>query len=1820
MSSRKNVLRNHPKSNKRALDTLDKLLSQRSNQYNNGSSSPAGLASWMKSRSPPQVTKLPQPYSDSNVSPTPKRRKVGAYEESQKVIDRNVLNSQPDIRPNDDTENIEHSSSSIYYSPIHKMVAFSDKIDLSPPHSQNIASSPRSSDSKQPHKSILRNVTSLKAFNSDRTSDKNTSVMLTTQTLSQDSPNVQEYKPSQLEYWTNGEIHTLSNNNNINEFREILSGGLKILQEPVARRFEIYATFNNIIPIIDKPDIGSKNATAHINDDKILIVIANLQNIIPICLSHLEEEKISVINDSTVKNPFSIRLYIQIVKLFSILLSNFKIVKSLSNNIELQKKIKSVYKHSIEALASQFSNKAIIITHLTFLKDELFGKYYLDGEEIEAIVNVVMKIRETNSTNLMSEKLLLIKCFQSKYQNIMLKNVSIWLPGEVIPRIILDDGAFGWRIVISAISILLDLLKVYIDMTMYHNKLFNSIEVTSVHKVVPEKFLKPLLKTMSGRDNQDTTLGDIIRNHIRILVTNKKEYKISNDLWLAMVGLLYNNSKKIDQLFDQEESNSWIGVNKICFQTEDPSAKFLSLKVWRIVIYGVYIELSNKPFDASYNKKLLALLRRPFDMANAEIDNPTIKEAKMYLLNAITFISVALFSKRSTKYKLNKTIWNELLLPVYSMLLKNESSILLETRIIKLIFSIIGGDIEPVPSDEEIKEKKQWHNSPVIRVIASNGIPLSEIPAVKESSLNDIFPFVEDLLLKYLQGKNTNNFQIIIAKNLVQLTPTRYCNESQFNKYSNLAFNLFNKNDLTALDKQKYFYEFSISLISRFEDILFSSRLADMLATYLLRFKSIFDDNSETQIRLLKTLIKNVGDRQYEYLVLESFLKLKQEKTSIYITNWFGSMLLPKNISNTEFFILLRIVSMIPCKPVIANFVPLLVKFNTKLTVDQHNILDFLHMENWPPELVIYIVNLYARTNKNTLPKELQMIIQKFISRHPELFQSFLPLMNNSICGDMINNILDDNPKLVENITFLKLADIQKYFPENKRLYLLDNLSNFSVDVQIIIIKWIFNLDIVTDLRNYEAQIANFILNCDTLQTGIIIGNILSYCLENEWFDILSNLLDILLSKRNFIFIEDLLRDCDSARTIYLKPRTIVKIATEIEVLKQHMVVTINMFLTERNSSLRMTMINELIREENIDLLYSCKNHIYLFFLDFDNKLMESEKFTAIQIFKNFVNLVMLQSETSIYNFLYELTTLLPKQSNAYYRGYVHCFCSHLRLRDSSFKYNPELKLIYEALRHWEEGDNLSLYPDLFTSSKSTIIQSNIAKNSQKKKTEGDSQSSDIQISATQNLTYSHDQAVDISSSSVISDKSKNIITFSIPLNTARNRGYDNITTSLSKSKISGVEPNSLYELIHDSQEHLAKSTQLTQISKIDDAIKNDTENEILSTSVQDIENKVSTVPSFYTTNNLLANISHIVNKLTPTKFLGNRTVSESEEQTPDLNNILNDHQPNSFSPIMTQKFTDSSQSKTGNETLNKEREHTDTEEVNGPVGLSDGALDPLINCKLINIDGDALASGPAANQNDIIIIKQNMNTVTKEMRSRSPIIESESLVDNNQKRSAYSKINNQTQQISDYVDDDFLPVQINRDDNNFLKEMEIENDLSINHKPVSHNLKPIKEGKHDLESKYGNERNDQSTGLKIPIFNSLKMVSNGPSNQSINRKENYNKVAKEYKIPESVENQMFLNTLQDQKTLKTDDNQNFQLQSHLGVNDLSATLDQDSRESSPGLREHFPSRKARKLVTRIRSFSSDDFARLSPEERRNMRIEMLDLLMQLEYHTLNDK
>ncbi|GAV47383.1 hypothetical protein ZYGR_0H02240 [Zygosaccharomyces rouxii] len=1244
----------------RAIDRLDQHMMKRS-MKNSKSSSPSGpFLPWLSHKLPSNS------QSDSNgsqnheiSSPSPKRRKTASLSP--------IRNVESTIDGPSNTFPIEaRVVTSVQSSPIKKTVAFSDRVESSPTQ-QTPRSSPRPSSLQKPVKSILRNTDALRKCVSDISFkrppflNQNIDRNKTDRTAGID--------PHRLDFWVGGEVHSMLDPYNVHEFFNIIDGGLRILSEKtdecVVKRFEIYATFNNIMPP------SSTKGLNDINERKVNVLIDQMESIVNVCLPHLKEEQQKLLSTGEKKDPFSLRLYVQIVRFFNFILSNFKLLKWLSNKPQLQTNIKSIYEFSIEALTHDNTNKVMVAAQVALLGDSKFGSFFLNDDEITSLIRIIPSIKEIQSTNLINEKLILIRSLIAKYPRLMIDQVSIWFCGEVLPRILIENELNSTKIVATAVSTTLDLLKKCLDFSKGHEEIYRCVEVLFVKDVVPKKLLTKL--TPSQDDNLDSiaqqTLGQLLRKQIRYLIVAKQEYKLAMDLWLALTGLLYNNIDRLDYLSTHID-NEWLSLNLLCFHASSAQAKLLSIKVWRVLTYSICTHLEHETVK---NIRIVNLLQRPFEFTQQEQYEFNVMEGLIFHLTGIIYTA---FSGHSTisgeKFSL---LWEHVVKPVYMRKIFPSTSIQLRNRAIVLLLRLLGSKVmEQQANQQHQQEKQQPHThrnitkngAHPIRVIASAGVSARDIQPLSANVIGTNFETIKDLIFEAIRSNSSNlsqNSELIIA--LLKQMPSKFVNENSLEDFAELIreISIQRKDDKNV---GSHFVQLTCCLMSQFTPLLFEDR--KNFEAYLRKFEFIFSVNPDTKVKLLKELIMGLRGKVPEFFLIESFLEPQNGAIRKYVSNWIGSMLLSPTIPYEHFCSLVRIVNAVPTTEVLQNFLNLTSKVPFEV-----DLFHLLNLKSWDDkELTLFLKNSIIKNLKPNRP-ELYSFLENILRENEQLFSTLLPLLCQLGHYEVLRLVLTHRPTFLSHTLGVDEESFDQILPLEKLSFFLKNLLNYETFFQLRTIRWALKHNQINILFENSSVLQKCLFQqCtsseDTMKKEKLLLDLLSVTVLGEKWHYLSLLVIWCMENNEIGHLTTCFSKENLTPLIHLSPQALALMINKCGSLNPTLIEAVKRSFLTNDTQFNIGLIEELIVHNKFQLFILCGKEIVTFFLDNSSSLSGVEQDGVLSIFEKLVVSLMGQKKSLVLDFVEEISEKLPEAPDAYLLKIITILVEQLQVNGKKLK------------------------------------------------------------------------------------------------------------------------------------------------------------------------------------------------------------------------------------------------------------------------------------------------------------------------------------------------------------------------------------------------------------------------------------------------------------------------------------------------------------------------------------------------------------------------
>ncbi|AQZ12957.1 RIF1 (YBR275C) [Zygosaccharomyces parabailii] len=1209
----------------RAIDRLDQHMIKRS-KSNNRASSPVPFLSWITQKLPPPSSLLGQRDAPTQTSPSPKRRKTRSLSPSKIAEPRN---SHVGTIPDENRYGTGANSS-----PIKKSVAFSDKLESSPTQ-RSPRSSPRPTSVSKPSKSILRKNADTVRKSANDVTVRRSELMLTSRIGSASLENNSgAVDPHSVDYWVGGEVHSMLEFNNVHEFKNIVEGGLKFLSQKdavsITKRFEIYATFNNIMPVI--PGKGS----SEIAERKINVLIDHMDIVVDVCLSHLEEEQEKLLSTNSKKDPFVSRLYVQIVRFLNSILSNFKIIKWLTNKPQLQLKFKSIYRYSIEALTHNNTNKVIVAAQVAFLGDVKFGSFFLNDEELTSIIHTIPTIKEIQSTNLICEKLILIKNLLAKYPRLMIENVSLWLCGEVLPRILIDSEINCSKIVLTAVSTILDLLKKCLDVSKGHEDIYNSVQICTVREVVPAKLLPKLLPSQNDPENIiSQTLGQLLRKQLKYLILVKQEYKLAMDLWLAMTGLLYNSTDRLQQLTSATD-REWLDLNFLCFQAEDPQAKLLAIKVWRILTYSICSHLET---FSTENLRIIKLLQRPFTFSREDEYDFNIMEGLLFHLTGIIYTAFSGTNNlSSTKFDL---FWEHLVRPIYVERILISQSIQLKARANALLLRLLGGKIAE-PQNKQVC-KKIVHS---IKIIASAGVTARDIQPLPLNVIKSSYEAIKVLVFQAIESDSSNlcqNFDLITA--LLKLLPNKFVDKEHLREFTNAIFEVAiqRKEDQNLAEM---FIQITCCLATQFATLFFNEM--KIFEEYLSKFGFILLANGETKIKLLKELIVGLRGKMSEFFIIEAFLQQGDLSTKEYVSNWIGSMLLSPTMPHEHFSSLVNIVTLIPTTEVLENFLNL----SSKVTYDV-DLFSLLNIQNWEVQGIIIFVKNSILRNHNAIKPELNLFLQSVLPNSTPIFSEMLPFLCGANHYNIVRYTLTKSPKFLNLTTSVDKKSFDEILPLEILPVFLQSLSDYQDTIQLRILQWSMEHNQINMLFGHYETLEHYLFKKEY--------NTEESSRRNQ---LLLDLLSSLLVGKNWLYMGKIIQSCmkngqaspvtktfsenDRESLFWLTPVTLASMINKCGSLNSSLIEVIKKCFSRKPVDFNIELTRELIDRNESQVFFLCGKEVVAFFTVRSRMFPLSEQDAISALFEMLMTSLMCQKDSLILDFVQELYANIPQECDSH--------------------------------------------------------------------------------------------------------------------------------------------------------------------------------------------------------------------------------------------------------------------------------------------------------------------------------------------------------------------------------------------------------------------------------------------------------------------------------------------------------------------------------------------------------------------------------------------
>ncbi|KAL3235275.1 hypothetical protein RNJ44_00034 [Nakaseomyces bracarensis] len=1703
------VLGKDRKGKSRALDLLDKHLNEknksRSPTMSNRNSELENLLRKDRIVSSPDTTMESRGgdslLEDMTLSPTPKRKAVTSTAEAlvkrRRVFSVNELASQPsepdysaplaDLRPK-----LTHSQSeTTTESPSSKSVAFSDHVgDDSEIRSTN--SSPRHSPISKPRKSILRNTP--KTIVKSECNDNGNSLHLSSPSMDNEAlsltrdPNI---GPDDIKFWVSGEIHSLMNPQSVQEFTKLFNGAIKILslssnEEYAEKKFEVYASLNNIL------SNGALKNTGDVNERKILCVTEHFPQITDICIKHLEEEQVLLIKNDSKKDPFSIRLYVQIMKFFTNLLSSYKIIRYLVTKEDQAEKCKRIFKQSIDVLQHKNSNKVMINTQLNFLREEKFSTQLLDDTAIDTIISALSNIKEIPSTNVICEKLMILKQFLVKYPKKMVAQIPSWLPQDVICRILFSSDQFSTKIGFAAISVLLELLKRCIDHPAAHEKVFQCLQVEKAKDILPQIYHKSFFSSSINEHPgiDDVTVSYLLRSHILNIILEKKEYKLAMDLWLALMGLLFNNKKRITFLLT-DEGKKWIDLNIECLKEDSPKSRLLSLKVWRIMIFC--ISNNHKYLESHELIELVSFLIKPIKTVLHDVDQESTFTGINYLMNDYVFSTCGITHQQgnyqSVSYLLTH-LWKPIVDLILEMKHSNSKRHELISQWVQLLLAALGRQ-----SDDE-----SYRGLHPIKVIASEGIQVQDIAVIPPQVFATVTDELYNIILPIVIQDHEIDYSIahlLIIRYIEKLSASDKTTKALYKSISLLsALYQSNSADQNVLN---LIIPDIVTLAITFKNVIFSADPLDF-RNFILSFDPFISQINEGLVSVVKILFEQISKENISGVyLLEGILSLQDTSCDLSAINWVGSKLLAETVHEYDFLMYSRIVAKIGEPETISNFFDLAEKLEFNVDLE-----DLLQINVWNSAGLVSFLELYIAKFKIDILDLLHLLKKSGKISDLAVFDYFFELVPEQQKLNVLKDLIIEYPNLIsapslKNSNFLlrlvlsldhlkKLLPYLRYLSNEVRLEILDRMIRFDMLESILYYKDDLFKDYL--LKNDGSSL-------DSQRESLQI-NLISYILDKKCLELLLFVKDLPLLETTNEYLYRRIEKSMVEEMLFIPPDVLLTI-DDNNLAKINFTDMIRIFLETKPANESLELIKLLIHREKVTMITRCKNEIFDYFVGLNNTDDMKTQQNAIKLFSDMISMVFSNRKKVDIGFFSQFVARLPNIASKYLYDLSLGFTQHQQFRAGKFRNSNSFSDLKNHLMKWSVPimDQLGLLPleseyIIKKEEEQTII------------TPPDNEiENEIKYTDTEKGSENDVIRITTSTQQIITQKTLN--------------------------------PPHIFEGNAENGQHsdLENGDNNTDQTEVDQMRKN-------SCVDQDVKDNSGDVVN-----------NNEIQKLEMTKIAENNENLEQKQRKDISMDAPGPHSPNKIG------LPDPNDTVIENHNTLRSK----IPKSNGPDFEYNNVEDPLIAVKIPIFKGSSKKRsypGPAAQSDfDEKIASGDLNSKPNVTLHKIPIYN----------MGSRRKIEPNTSNNEDFTTE----------------------------KPLS-----LAEEKVVSESP-----NTQNSKLKIPIFNSSLFSGNG-SQQMILQKSNHPNNLKSFK-QQGIKEDADVATGSELLRNEEDDYLLNEIDDSITIEDIQ------------GIKKHFPSRKARKLISRLRNINSNDISTFSAEETRNVRIELLDFLMKLEYHTIND-
>ncbi|SCV03858.1 LAMI_0H11518g1_1 [Lachancea mirantina] len=829
-----------------------------------------------------------------------------------------------------------------------KSVTFSDKLESSPPQI-NLSSSPHRENALKTYKPILKSPSG-QSISPDGQMNKSSAAL--TQ-LYEFKPEIC-ISPHNPEFWVMGEVHNVSDMNDLVQFRNIIEGGIRFLKPSDLlkenRDFEIYATLNNVVPIVT----GSNNT--RISNKKMDIVMEYLDELLQICPVHMVETQEKLLANQR-KDPFVSRLYVQIIRFSNSLLSNFRIIKALEKKASQRKAFKQILDSSLIILCHPNSSKVMISAQIALLREEKFSALYFSEKDVQKMLDSILNMRYIDSSNLTYERLLLLKSFISKFPRFMVGNLEKWLPGEIILSILTSDETYSMKIATTCTSILLDTYKACLNSNDLDYGFLNAFPKCKTMFVFERKN-NDYAVINNSIDFDDQLISDSLIERINDFINKKNDCKIGMDLWLATFGL-FHLKRKLDESAPLDIE--WLQPILLCFGL-DQTAQGLALRSWRIVVYVV---LAEPPKSEEQLAFISEILYAPFDKSFQARTNVSLLNSQIFLFNTLAYMLFCNPKLQESVYF--NALLERVLKPLLKFFIASDCSLALFENVHKIFWNLLGF------TDQRLKSTKSIFVA--AKVIAANGIQLEDFLEIPPPNTEKICDFIIDHIFPLLSRQIGDTSDLCVTTALGVMKNLRK-GQSGERKHRCLEF-LLKSIPMLKQEPQRLFIMTFSQIFDQFDrETLLDKSVHSILCQLRKSSKQFGLDGSQ----LLKGILSNPQVKIDEFYLCDIFLSFGDGETRAVIQDITASDLVYQKANSSNLKSILKVISAVPTPRAIHNLFEL-----CKTNLVTPEALVELDSSRWEDQDILLLIE-YALAEEHSLARsKLQYLLEDVLFLHLEV-------------------------------------------------------------------------------------------------------------------------------------------------------------------------------------------------------------------------------------------------------------------------------------------------------------------------------------------------------------------------------------------------------------------------------------------------------------------------------------------------------------------------------------------------------------------------------------------------------------------------------------------------------------------------------------------------------------------------------------------------------------------------------------------------------------------------------------------------------------------